>query len=109
MGIFNPFTFGDGPMSIQPANSAFKRLTRPTPLSRMEFNIHMETAMPRVLRCGEIMPGCTFEIRGVSDLEILARTAEHARDAHNLTEMSAEMAAKVHSAIRDEVSGHFRR
>ena len=75
----------------------------------MELNIHMETAMPKILRCGEVMPGCTFEIRGVSDLEILARTAEHARDAHNLTEMSAEMAAKVHNAIREEVSGRSRR
>ena len=48
------------------------------------------------------MPGCTWEGRGDSEMEVLMQAAEHAKAAHNLTDISPEMISQVRSAIRDE-------
>jgi predicted small metal-binding protein len=58
--------------------------------------------MTKVLHCNDLMPGCSWEGRGDSDVEVLMQAAEHARTAHNLTDISPEMIAAVRAAIRDE-------
>jgi predicted small metal-binding protein len=58
--------------------------------------------MTKVLRCNELMPGCNWEGRGESETEVLMQAAEHAKDAHNLTDISPELIAQVRGAIRDE-------
>jgi predicted small metal-binding protein len=58
--------------------------------------------MTKVLRCNDLMPGCAWEARGDSEQEVLKQAAEHARDAHELNEISHEMMAQVRAAIRDE-------
>jgi len=58
--------------------------------------------MAKVLRCNDLMPGCSFEARGASEEEVLAKAAEHAKTAHNLTEIPEGMLSQVRGAIRDD-------
>jgi predicted small metal-binding protein len=50
--------------------------------------------------CGDIVPGCTAKYQLATEEEILAAVAEHARDAHGITEVPPEMIAEVQSRIR---------
>jgi predicted small metal-binding protein len=61
--------------------------------------------MAKVLKCSDLMPGCDFEARGNSEDEVLNAAAEHAKTAHNLTEITPELQSKVRSAIHDEERG----
>ena len=56
--------------------------------------------MAKVLRCGELFPGCSIEARGETEDEILKRAAEHARKDHGVTQIDAATLAKVKAAIR---------
>jgi predicted small metal-binding protein len=58
--------------------------------------------MTKVLRCNDLMPGCTWEGRGDTEEEVLMQAAEHAKTAHNLTEIAPEMISQVRGAIKDE-------
>jgi predicted small metal-binding protein len=44
---------------------------------------------------------CDFEARAENEAELMKKVAEHARTAHNITEIPAELLAKVKKAIRD--------
>ena len=59
--------------------------------------------MPKVLRCNDLMPGCSFEAHGASEDEVLSQAAEHAKTAHNITEITPELATMVKGAIHDEL------
>jgi uncharacterized protein DUF1059 len=37
--------------------------------------------MTKVLKCGDVVPGCNFEMRGNSEDEILKKADEHAKTA----------------------------
>jgi predicted small metal-binding protein len=58
--------------------------------------------MSKVLRCNDLMPGCSFEARGNSDEEVLTQAAEHARTAHNLSKIPAEMITQLRASIRED-------
>ena len=58
--------------------------------------------MAKVFRCNDLMPGCSFEARGNSEEEVLAQAAEHAKTAHNLSEIPDEMLSQVRGAIRED-------
>ena len=58
--------------------------------------------MAKVLRCNDLMPGCPFEARGNSESEVLAKAADHAKTAHNLSEIPPSMMSQVRGAIHDE-------
>ena len=58
--------------------------------------------MAKVLKCGDLNPGCTFEARGNSENEVLEKAVEHARTKHNMTEVSSEFHSKARKAIYDE-------
>jgi predicted small metal-binding protein len=60
--------------------------------------------MSKVLRCAEVVPGCDYVARGESETEILQEAAEHARTAHNVSEVTPELAQKVRSAIHGEAA-----
>jgi predicted small metal-binding protein len=45
---------------------------------------------------------CDAEIRAETEEEILAQAAEHAKQVHDMTEISEEQLTKVKEAIRDE-------
>ena len=58
--------------------------------------------MTKVLRCNDLMPGCMWEGRGNTEAEVLMQAAEHAKTAHNLTDISPEMISHARGAIQDE-------
>jgi predicted small metal-binding protein len=58
--------------------------------------------MPKVLRCNDLNPGCSFEARGNTDEDVLKKAGEHAKTAHNMKEIPPAVLDKARSAIRDE-------
>ena len=56
--------------------------------------------MGKVLRCGELFPGCSVEARGETEEEILKQAAEHAKRNHGVVQIDAATLAKVKAAIR---------
>ena len=56
--------------------------------------------MSKVMKCGDLMPGCDFEARGETEDDILQAAAAHAKEAHGL-DVTAELAEKVKSVIKD--------
>ena len=58
--------------------------------------------MAKVLKCGDVVPGCDKVVRGENEQEVLARAAEHASHDHGLSSIPEDVLAKVKSAIHDE-------
>jgi predicted small metal-binding protein len=58
--------------------------------------------MAKVLKCGDVVPGCNFEIRGVSEHDVLRKAAEHAKTDHHMESIPPEVLSKVKGAIHDE-------
>jgi predicted small metal-binding protein len=58
--------------------------------------------MTKVIRCRDVGVDCDFEARGQTEQEVLKKCQEHARSAHGMDEIPAELAVKVKAAIRDE-------
>lgn len=56
--------------------------------------------MAKQLRCRDVGMNCDFEARGNTEEEVLRQASAHARTAHQITEMTPELAAKVKAAIR---------
>lgn len=57
--------------------------------------------MIKMLKCGDLMPGCDFVVRATSDDVLLEKASLHARDAHGVT-VTPELAELVRAAIRFE-------
>jgi predicted small metal-binding protein len=60
--------------------------------------------MAKEMRCNDVVGNCDFVARGESEQEIMQQASEHARTAHQVNEITPEMADKVRSAIRDEAA-----
>lgn len=58
--------------------------------------------MPKVLRCGDIMPGCNTVIEGKDVPEVMAKGADHAKKAHGMATIPPDVAKKVQAAIKDK-------
>jgi len=58
--------------------------------------------MTKVLKGGDVVPGCDFEMKGSSEEEVLQRAAEHAKTDHGMDNVPPEILAKVRGAIHDE-------
>jgi predicted small metal-binding protein len=58
--------------------------------------------MAKVLKCGDVNPGCNAEIRGDSEHEVLRKAAEHAKTVHHMESIPPEVLSKVKTAIHDE-------
>ena len=58
--------------------------------------------MAKVLRCGELFPGCSIEARGDTEDDILKQAAEHVRRDHGVSQIDAATLAKVKAAIRPD-------
>src|SRR5229473_2935843 len=57
--------------------------------------------MAKMLKCGDLMPGCTVVIEGKDENEVMAKASEHARQKHGVYSVSPDMAAKAKAAIID--------
>lgn len=60
--------------------------------------------MAKSLRCNDVIPGCTYVVRGVTEEEVMRQAAQHARIEHNIRRITPEITAMVRAAIRDEKS-----
>ena len=58
--------------------------------------------MSKVMKCGDVVPGCEYVARGQNEDEVLARAAEHAKKDHGMQSIPDDVLKKVKSAIRDE-------
>lgn len=58
--------------------------------------------MSKELRCGDLMPGCSTVIEGKDEQEVLAKAADHARNDHNIREITPELEQSVRNAIHDK-------
>jgi predicted small metal-binding protein len=58
--------------------------------------------MSKVLKCGELMPGCNAVMEGHDEAEVMKKAAEHARKDHGMTTIPPDVAKKVQGAIRDK-------
>jgi predicted small metal-binding protein len=60
--------------------------------------------MAKVIKCRDVGVDCDFEARGNTVQEVLKQCAEHARSAHGMNEIPAELQTKVQAAIREEAA-----
>jgi len=58
--------------------------------------------MAKILKCGDVMPGCSFVMEGKDVAEVMAKGAEHAKKDHGLAAIPPDMVAKVQAAIKDK-------
>lgn len=56
----------------------------------------------KVVQCRDVGFDCDGVVRAETEEEALAMVADHAREAHGLITVSAEVADKVRSVMRDE-------
>jgi predicted small metal-binding protein len=56
--------------------------------------------MAKSITC--VVSGCAFHAETATEEELLQRVAEHAREAHGVTDVSPELLAEVKAAIRTE-------
>ena len=72
------------------------------PSRRLRGAVGRGTAVKKVLRCGDVVPGCAEEVHADDEAEILRQAAEHAREAHGLKEIDKATLERVRAAIRTE-------
>ena len=58
--------------------------------------------MAKVLKCGELMPGCDTVIEGKDSEEVLAKAEAHARKEHNMTIILPSTISQMERAIKDK-------
>ena len=56
--------------------------------------------MAKVLRCGELFPGCSVEAKGETEADVLQQVAAHAKRDHGVAEIDDATLVKVKAAIR---------
>ena len=57
--------------------------------------------MAKILRCGDLMPGCDAVIEGKDVAEVMSKGAEHPKTAHGMATIPPEVATRVQAAIKD--------
>ena len=57
--------------------------------------------MAKEIRCADIGMDCDFVATADSVEDLLVKVVEHARDVHDITEVTPGMAQKVQSVIHD--------
>ena len=58
--------------------------------------------MGKKFLCKDIGMYCPFEAHADTEEELMHKIAEHGKEAHGMTEMSAEVLEKIKQAIKDE-------
>ncbi len=56
----------------------------------------------KAFECNKVVPECGAVIRGKDENEVMAKATEHARKAHHMENIPADVARKVRGAIHDE-------
>lgn len=55
----------------------------------------------KVLRCGDVMPGCNAVITGKDSDEVLEKAETHARKEHNTMLFPPSVVSQIERAIKD--------
>ena len=58
--------------------------------------------MAKILKCGDLMPGCNFVVEGQDEAEVMAKGAQHAKQAHGMASIPPEVVARIKVAIKDK-------
>jgi len=58
----------------------------------------------KTFACGDVVPGCEARWVCSSEDEVLAQVAQHAAEAHGLTEIPAELVVQVRARILTAVA-----
>jgi predicted small metal-binding protein len=58
--------------------------------------------MAKVLKCGDVVPGCSFVVEGKDVGEVMQKGAAHAKTAHGMTTIPPDVMKKVQAAIKDK-------
>jgi len=58
--------------------------------------------MPKILRCGDVMPGCRAVFEGKDEAEVMAKATAHAKSEHRLLAVPPDVANKVKAAIKEK-------
>ncbi len=56
--------------------------------------------MAKILKCGDVVPGCKAVLEGHDDVEVMKKAAEHAKGAHGMATMPPDVVNKVKAAIK---------
>ena len=56
----------------------------------------------KVLRCGDVLPGCDKVIEGKNEDEVFAKAEAHARKEHNMTIILPSVMTQIGEAIKDK-------
>ncbi len=56
--------------------------------------------MPKKFACKDIGMQCNFTAKAKTEDELMEKIAQHAKEAHNMPQIDAAMAAKVKGAIK---------
>ena len=56
----------------------------------------------KILKCGDIMPGCDKVIEGKTAEEVFAKAEDHARKEHNMTIILPSTMSQIEAAIHDK-------
>lgn len=58
--------------------------------------------MAKVLKCGDLVSGCSAVFHGETEEDIIRQATEHSKTAHNLHDIPKSLRKKLHRLIRDE-------
>lgn len=60
--------------------------------------------MAKVLRCGDVMPGCDTVIQGKTEEEVFAKAEAHVHKEHNMHFITPSVMTQIEQAIKDKTS-----
>ncbi len=70
-------------------------------MSENQFPLEVR-AMTKMLRCGDLMPGCNAVMEGKDEQEVMSKAAAHAKEKHGMQTIPPDVASKVKGAIKDK-------
>lgn len=59
--------------------------------------------MSKHIACGDIVEGCAWKADAPTEEELVTKVVAHAASAHDVKQVTPELAAQVKSAIRESV------
>jgi predicted small metal-binding protein len=60
--------------------------------------------MAKLLSCRDVGMDCDFVAQGETEEDVLQQCTDHARSAHNMTEIPVEIVDKIRVAIHDQAA-----
>jgi predicted small metal-binding protein len=58
--------------------------------------------MSKKIACGDIVNGCGWHANAATEEELVQKVAAHAASAHDVKQVTPELAAQVKAAIREQ-------